>query len=685
MLMMSPLIETTEKRERERESRESPMLGDSAVLGTGGGGGSADTVAATVSAAAHDGGADMAGGGGDGGGGGSNSGDDERGRGEEGDKSFGGNRWPRQETLALLKIRSDMDAAFRDASVKGPLWEEVSRKLAELGYHRNAKKCKEKFENVYKYHKRTKEGRSGKSEGKTYRFFDQLQALESNPVNHGIQSPPSMSQTIALPATPVSIVVTTTPSSIMSSFPPTTTMSLPPVSNNTTTTTTVPSATTPSMPQAILNITPPSTLNITTPSYPSSNPSYFPTQTPNPTSNNNTNNPPNTINPPSFPNIPRDLLSNSSSSSTSSEETTVEGGGTRRKRKRKWKDFFEKLMKEVIEKQEELQRRFLEAIEKREQERVVREEAWRMKEVQRINREREILAQERSIAAAKDAAVMSFLQKIADHQQQEINLEPALNNNNNSSVALQQPVPQGTTKPIPSPTPTQQQAQMTIVEAPPVQPSLALQQQQQQVVTDAEISKADNNGENLMMGPSSSRWPKMEVQALINLRTSLETKYQESGPKGPLWEEISTLMKKMGYNRNAKRCKEKWENINKYFKKVKESNRKRPEDSKTCPYFHQLDALYKNKLEAQMKPESMIAPLMVQPEQQWPPQQVVPPEVSMVDAQNDPMDRRHHNEDDDDEDDKEIGDQDEDEDEEDEGGNYEIVASKPASTGASIE
>lgn len=38
-----------------------------------------------------------------------------------------GNRWPRQETLALLKIRSDMDAAFRDATVKGPLWEDVSR------------------------------------------------------------------------------------------------------------------------------------------------------------------------------------------------------------------------------------------------------------------------------------------------------------------------------------------------------------------------------------------------------------------------------------------------------------------------------------------------------------------------------------------------------------------------------
>lgn len=45
----------------------------------------------------------------------------------EGDRSTGGNRWPRQETLALLKIRSDMDVVFRDSSLKGPLWEEVSR------------------------------------------------------------------------------------------------------------------------------------------------------------------------------------------------------------------------------------------------------------------------------------------------------------------------------------------------------------------------------------------------------------------------------------------------------------------------------------------------------------------------------------------------------------------------------
>ncbi|KAL3616956.1 hypothetical protein CASFOL_039350 [Castilleja foliolosa] len=42
------------------------------------------------------------------------------------EESGGGNRWPTQETLALLKILSDMDAVFRDSSLKGPLWDEVS-------------------------------------------------------------------------------------------------------------------------------------------------------------------------------------------------------------------------------------------------------------------------------------------------------------------------------------------------------------------------------------------------------------------------------------------------------------------------------------------------------------------------------------------------------------------------------
>lgn len=264
----------------------------------------------------------------------------------------------------------------------------------------------------------------------------------------------------------------------------------------------------------------------------------------------------------------------------------------------------------MIEKQEALQEKFLETIEKHENERMVKEDYWRMQEMARLNREHEMLIQERSTAAAKDAAVLVLLQKISGQQQ----------------------------------TQTQTTTLMSLPMAPrppsPLSPT------------------------------SSSRWPKVEVQALINLRTDLDLKYQENCPKGPLWEEISAGMRRIGYNRSAKRCKEKWENINKYFKKVKGSNIKRPEDSKTCPYFHQLDALYKEKNknihDSVKRPNinSLMEPLMVQPEQQWPLQEDIHDHKEINVEQNDQE--------------EEENDGDSTEEDEDDGGGYEMVLNKPS-------
>ncbi|PPD94044.1 hypothetical protein GOBAR_DD08956 [Gossypium barbadense] len=148
-----------------------------------------------------------------------------------------------------------------------------------------------------------------------------------------------------------------------------------------------------------------------------------------------------------------------------------------------------------------------------------------------------------------------------------------------------------------------------------------------------------------------NRWPRQETLALLKINS----------PKGPLWEEISNEMKKLGYNRNAKRCKEKWENINKYFKKVKESNKRRPVDSKTCPYFHLLDVLYREKNKHDCSSKSN--PLMVRPEKQWPPP--LEPHQQHHDTIMEDMMESDQNDDE----------------EEDEGGSYELVASKPVSMG----
>ncbi|KAB1210595.1 Trihelix transcription factor GT-2 [Morella rubra] len=422
------------------------------------------------------------------------SGEEERVGGEESDRNWAGNRWPRQETLALLKIRSDMDDAFRDSGTKASLWEEVSRKLAELGYYRSAKKCKEKFENLFKYHKRTKEVRSGRPKGKAYRFFEQLEALDSHTQ---LPSPPDQEKAQASLAATGMVERTMEPTNVVQN--------------------------------AIHH---------------------------------------------SIDRNPGVNFVENSTRTTSSSSKEFEGTG----KKKKLAVYFEGLMKEVIEKQENLQRKFIEVMEKCEQDRMAREEAWKMQELARIRRERELLVQERSIAAAKDAAVLAFLKKFCEQ-----------------ASAVQLP----------------EVAMMFSVPAENVVERLVngcggdvMGKQENQngrnVLDNQEDDNCGNNlgnQENVNSGnsvlKSTARWPKDEVDALIRLRTNLDYQYQENGPKAPLWEEISIAMKKLGYDRSAKRCKEKWENINKYFKRVKESNKKRPEDSKTCPYFHQLDALYR--------------------------------------------------------------------------------------------
>ncbi|XP_060674242.1 trihelix transcription factor GTL1 isoform X1 [Ziziphus jujuba] len=479
-----------------------------------------------------------------------------------------GNRWPRQETLALLKIRSDMDASFRDATLKGPLWEDVSRKLAELGYKRSAKKCKEKFENVHKYYKRTKEGRAGRQDGKSYKFFTQLEALHSATTQTANQFVAAVNP-MPISSFRVSPSLSTTPSKL-------------------------PSAST-SMPMIPpLDMTKPAThANMT-----ASTAGIFPTGVTSFSSNSSSSSP-------------------SSQDDDDNEDDDLEGEPSNISRKRKresWKEsshrmmeFFENLMKQVMQKQEAMQQKFLEIIEKREEDRMIREEAWKRQEMTRLSREHELMAQERAISASRDAAIISFLQKITG---QIIQLPPPVGNN------IHHPAPPASAPPPPPPAVpslTQQQQQQDKQKHKDQSQCTQQQQQQPSAYTD-QIAVAVNAEQHAtpqleftggsrintttttLEATSSSRWPKAEVVALINLRGGLESRYQEVGPKGPLWEEISSGMQRMGYKRSAKRCKEKWENINKYFKKIKESNKKRPDDSKTCPYFHQLDALHLKKV-----------------------------------------------------------------------------------------
>ncbi|KAI4296052.1 hypothetical protein L6164_036042 [Bauhinia variegata] len=216
---------------------------------------------------------------------------------------------------------------------------------------------------------------------------------------------------------------------------------------------------------------------------------------------------------------------------------TKEPGSAKRGEKtmKKLEDYVENLAMKVMEKQEQMHKQLVDMIEKKEKERLMREEAWKQKEMERIKREEEARAQEKS----RNLALISFIQNLLGRE-----------------IEIPEPV---------------------------------------SIFREGDEAEA-NIQKDFKSDPSSNRWPEAEVQALITLRTSLESKFRLMGSKGSIWGEISEAMNNMGYNRSAKKCKEKWENINKYYKRTMGSGKKRRLSGKACPYFDELDILYRNGL-----------------------------------------------------------------------------------------
>lgn len=209
--------------------------------------------------------------------------------------------------------------------------------------------------------------------------------------------------------------------------------------------------------------------------------------------------------------------------------------------------FFEGLVHQLMEHQENLHRKFMGAIERLDEERKAREQIWRQNELERLEQEAAVRANERALASQREASIVSYLEKITGQ----------------------------------------------VIKLPPKTPTLELEQGISGGLIN-ELSTSNKGRGDLSLRLMNKRWPKVEVDALIQIRSSLEKKFQGPGYKGPLWDEISSLMASMGFQRTAKRCKEKWENINKYFKKSREnSNSKQTRKKlKTCQYFDQLDQLY---------------------------------------------------------------------------------------------
>ncbi|XP_042486422.1 trihelix transcription factor GTL2-like [Macadamia integrifolia] len=237
------------------------------------------------------------------------------------------------------------------------------------------------------------------------------------------------------------------------------------------------------------------------------------------------------------------------------------------------KSFCEEIVNKIMVQQEELQKKLVEDMERREEEKIAREEAWRKQEMARMDREIELRARLQEIACDREATIIEILKNLNPNPSLNPSKNPKLPTSSERTLAPQNP-------------------NYTDI---PSSSTVALTQQNHDSLATQENTAPQNPNytSSTDREDHGKRWPRNEVYSLINLRCNIYSSGEDKeGSKVPLWERISQGMLDLGYNRSAKRCKEKWENINKYFRKTRDANKKRSSDSKTCPYFHQLSSFY---------------------------------------------------------------------------------------------
>lgn len=296
-------------------------------------------------------------------------------------------------------------------------------------------------------------------------------------------------------------------------------------------------------------------------------------------------------------------------SSSSSSLMMIMRDKKKRKRKRKkekerlgvLKGFCEGLVRNMIAQQEEMHKKLLEDMVKKEEEKMAREEAWKKQEMERLNKEVEIRAHEQAMASDRNTNIIKFISKFTYHDHDDDGNKVQSPSASQGSSSLVLPQTQKSRKFQTSP------LSQTLTPHNPLIPLQTNERSPEPILTQTLKPETRNPKppKSDAKDDLCKRWPRDEVLALINIRCSISSmndgddhKEGISSPSSsstkavPLWERISKKMLEIGYKRSAKRCKEKWENINKYFRKTKDVNKKRPLDSRTCPYFHQLTALY---------------------------------------------------------------------------------------------
>lgn len=195
------------------------------------------------------------------------------------------------------------------------------------------------------------------------------------------------------------------------------------------------------------------------------------------------------------------------------------------------KELLQNLISQVMQKQEQYHKQMIDILEKREKARISLEEAWKKQETERAKVDEE----ERKQEMLRSMALISFIEKLS-YQDIETLYSSDSSNRGDEGTGTQ-------------------------------------------------------NHNCLKDGSNNKRWPKTEIQSLIIVRVAVEQKFLVKGAKGSGWKEVAATLSTMGYNRSPEKCREKWENIKKYYRRTTmEGGKKR---QRSLPYFEELDLIYK--------------------------------------------------------------------------------------------
>eukprot|EP00250_Pteridium_aquilinum_P005587 c15658_g1_i1 orf=583-2085(+) len=89
----------------------------------------------------------------------------------------------------------------------------------------------------------------------------------------------------------------------------------------------------------------------------------------------------------------------------------------------------------------------------------------------------------------------------------------------------------------------------------------------------------------------SKNWTRPETLKLIQARTSFDAKFRRAGKKIELWDQISDVLQREAFSRDAQQCKDKWEKLMASYKEVRDGNRERDD----FVFYDEVHALISGK------------------------------------------------------------------------------------------